>query len=459
MTISDSFLIAGKQLGVFITIVFLMFTGHQSLPYHSVLAIMLLIPSFVDAFCLSIPTTIRLATDVYSSLQRIQGFLGSHPNLPPDLQHTHENQTVETNYQSFENKAGKSNVKHDPKKLLRVKVRLNDENISPKMPYLKLNDVTCKLPSIVTTSLKPENSNNSLLLNYITVNISERGLLLITGPVGSGKSSLLACALDGELLVTNGSVECSGNLAYVSDSPWIFPGTIRENILFGLPYNEEWYLKTVEACQLEMDFTFFPQGDMCRVGEHGATVSGGQRARIALARAVYSKADLYLLDDPLSSLDAKVAGRIFKYCLRSLLADRIVLLTTTTSSYLKEADYIVKLKNGVIVAKGNFDSVKHAFTDIEFGDDQRNVTSADSHLESFHGNPAEEVEQSERMSESYKEAEEDRETGNVSFKVYVDYFLNGAPGFVLFLVAFVFFSGQGKLVAMEGIVTRETLRV
>ena len=136
--------------------------------------------------------------------------------------------------------------------------------------------------------------------------------------------------------------------------PWLFPGTIRENILFGLPYNEDKYLKTVKACELEMDLKVFPDGDMSRVGEHGATVSGGQRTRISLARAVYSQADVYLLDDPLSSLDAKVAENIFKNCLQGLLANRIILLTTPTARFLQEADYVVKLQRGSNCGSGKF---------------------------------------------------------------------------------------------------------
>ena len=136
--------------------------------------------------------------------------------------------------------------------------------------------------------------------------------MLICGGVGSGKSSLLESIL-GELLVTDGVVNYSRKLAYVSDAPWVFPGTIRENILFGLSYNESKYNKIVKACQLEKDFANFPEHDLTRIGEHSATVSGGQRTRIGLARAVYSEAHIYLLDDPLSSLDINVAENVFRF--------------------------------------------------------------------------------------------------------------------------------------------------
>ena len=177
-------------------------------------------------------------------------------------------------------------------------------------PYLNLHEVTCKLPSPVKRQSSENNSTE--ILDDVTFNVTTPGLVLVCGPVGSGKSSLLATILGGELIVTNGSVKYSGTLAYVSDIPWVFPGTIRENILFGLPYNEKLYAEIIRACQLERDFKKFPQMDLALIGEHGATLSGGQRTRIALARAVYSQADIYLLDDPLSSLDAQVAENVFR---------------------------------------------------------------------------------------------------------------------------------------------------
>ena len=275
-----------------------------------------------NAVSWALPTTAYVVTSIYSSIQRIQYLL--------------ERSYCDSNKKSV-NAAGTRKIKTDGK------------YIFPRTPTLNFSDVTGKLPPIIT--LSELNYMNVPLLNYVTLNVSVPGLVLITGPVGSGKSSLLTCVLDGELHVTNGVVKHTGSLAYVSDTPWTFPGIIRENILFGLPYKEQWYLQIVESCQLKKDFKTFPQGDLSRIGEHGATVSGGQRTRIALARAVYSNADIFLLDDPLSSLDAKVAEHVFKKCLRGLLADRIVLLTTRTSHYLREANYIVKLKRGVIVAQ------------------------------------------------------------------------------------------------------------
>ena len=392
---------------------------------------MLLISELSNVICQTLPTTIPLVTNVVASLQRMQNFLENSHQLLTLCQDSLNNHKEFDSAFHLSNKRGK---------------KTNEKGL-PRIPYLNFYDVTCKLPSPLITSLAPT-FKNVTLLNYITFNVSQRGLVLITGPVGSGKSSLLACVLDGELLITNGTVKYSGNLAYVSDTPWVFPGTIRENILFGLPYNVEWYLQTVKACQLEKDFMVLPQGDLSRIGEHGATVSGGQRTRIALARAVYSKADIYLLDDPLSSLDATVSENIFKNCLRGLLADRIVLLTTRTTRYLKEADYIVKLKGGVIVAQGNFNEIKEEFSEIECGPGKPSVSSAEGHTDQK--NACEEMVQSEKMGEILREAKEYREIESVSNHDYWEFFVNGASPIILLLVALVYLVGQGKLINNTG---------
>ena len=408
-------------MGTFLTIILLLFTSSESLPVQTILAVLFLGRRLSTLASWSLPQTGFVFINIYSSLQRIQNLLErSHWNSNSKLSvHATEAQKDET----------------------------NAEPIFPRAPSLNFCDVTSKLPPMITSS--ELNYKNVPLLNYVTLNVSEPGLVLITGSVGSGKSSLLTCVLDGELQVTNGIVKHTGSLAYVSDTPWAFSGTIRENILFGLPYKEDWYLQTVEACQLKKDFKTFPQGDLSRIGEHGATVSGGQRTRIALARAVYSNADIFLLDDPLSCLDAKVGKLIFEKCVRGLLADRIVLLTTSTSCYLSEADYIVNLKRGVIVAQGNFELMGKEFSNAKFDGDHDDVVSDFDNVgysEIDHHYSLDKIDQSEATEEMLQEAKEDREVGNLSLKVYWKYFVNGTSTFMLLLMVLFFVSGQGKII-------------
>ena len=179
----------------------------------------------------------------------------------------------------------------------------------------------------------------------------------MTGPVGSGKSSLLH-AISGEILVASGKVEVEGKIAYVSQSAWIFSGTVRDNILFGNEFKEEKYQRVINACALKDDMTKFPQGDLTQLGERGVSLSGGQKARVSLARAVYYDAEIYLLDDPLSAVDNKVGKHIFEKCIRGLLSDRLKILVTHQLQYTNKADYIVVLKGGTIAQSGTFDQMQ-----------------------------------------------------------------------------------------------------
>ncbi len=136
-------------------------------------------------------------------------------------------------------------------------------------------------------------------------------LLGVVGPVGSGKSSLLMALLGEMPIIKSGKVQVNGSVFYVSQEPWIFSATIKENILFGKEYEANKFDKIVDACSLTEDFINLPNGKETFIGEKGANLSGGQRARISLARALYSDCDIYLLDDPLSAVDANVARSLY----------------------------------------------------------------------------------------------------------------------------------------------------
>ena len=141
-----------------------------------------------------------------------------------------------------------------------------------------------------------------------------RGMkVAICGTVGSGKSTLLSSIL-GEIPKLGGTVKVSGSKAYVPQTPWILTGNVRENILFGNPYDTERYEKTVQGCALIKDFELFASGDLTEIGERGINMSGGQKQRIQIARAVYQDADIYLLDDPFSAVDAHTGTQLFKVC-------------------------------------------------------------------------------------------------------------------------------------------------
>ncbi|XP_044751806.1 ATP-binding cassette subfamily C member 4-like [Coccinella septempunctata] len=190
-------------------------------------------------------------------------------------------------------------------------------------------------------------------LKNISISVRRGELLGIIGPVGSGKSSLLETVL-GELVITSGTKIVNGSVSYASQEPWVFGASVRQNILFGSEYNKKRYNEVVRVCSLEKDFQQFPEGDLSLVGDRGASLSGGQKARINLARAVYRDADIYLLDDPLSAVDIHVSKHLYEQCINGYLKDKARILVTHQVHHLKNADNIIILQNGSIVSQGTF---------------------------------------------------------------------------------------------------------
>jgi ABC-type multidrug transport system fused ATPase/permease subunit len=196
---------------------------------------------------------------------------------------------------------------------------------------------------------------NKTVLRDINFSATKGELSCIVGMVGAGKSSFLQSIL-GDLWKIKGEVEVHGMTAYVSQSPWIMNATVRENIVFGYRYDSNFYEKTVKACALLDDFAQLPDGDETVVGERGISLSGGQKARVALARAVYARADIYLLDDCLSAVDSHVGRHIIDNVLgpKGLLASKTRILATNSIPVLVESDYICLLKDGEIAEKGTY---------------------------------------------------------------------------------------------------------
>ena len=165
-----------------------------------------------------------------------------------------------------------------------------------------------------TDSLISDNGQCSaqFALKDIDLTVPEGSLTAIVGVVGSGKSSLLSAML-GNLPLSSGSIKLKGKVAYVSQQSWIQNLSLRDNILMGKPYEEERYRKTLWACALEADLKILTNGDQTEIGENGINLSGGQKQRVAMARAVYSDADIILMDDPLSAVDAHVGQHLFEH--------------------------------------------------------------------------------------------------------------------------------------------------
>ncbi|CAB4302935.1 unnamed protein product [Prunus armeniaca] len=201
-------------------------------------------------------------------------------------------------------------------------------------------------------------------LRYVNLEVQREQKVAVCGPVGAGKSSLLYAVL-GEMPKISGAVDAFGTIAYVSQISWIQSGTVRDNILYGKPMDKNKYEKTINACALDKDINSFDRGDLTEIGQRGINLSGGQKQRIQLARAVYSDADIYLLDDPFSAVDAHTAAILFHDCVMGALAKKTVILVTHQVEYLPEVDNILVMQGGQITQSGSYESLLTAGTAFE----------------------------------------------------------------------------------------------
>ncbi|KAF9968069.1 hypothetical protein BGZ70_006870 [Mortierella alpina] len=215
------------------------------------------------------------------------------------------------------------------------------------------------------------NSPQKTILSDITMTLHRDELLAIVGPVGCGKSSFCMALLQ-EMPLVSGSLifgdgqpneDCQGvrrrpiSMSYSAQSPWNIAGSIKSNILFGSKFDQERYDSVIRACDLTRDLTLFPQGDATLIGEKGVILSGGQRARVSLARAAYRDSDVYILDDPLSAVDPKVGRALFDNCINGLLKNKARVLVTHQLQYIKDCENVIVIEQGKITHKGSVDQV------------------------------------------------------------------------------------------------------
>jgi ABC-type multidrug transport system fused ATPase/permease subunit len=190
-------------------------------------------------------------------------------------------------------------------------------------------------------------------LHDINMVIPRGKLVAIVGPVGTGKTSLLE-GMIGEMRKTAGTVTFGGTVGYCPQSAWIQNATIRENIIFGRPFEDARYWAAVRASCLEPDLDMLPHGDMTEVGEKGISLSGGQKQRLNLCRAIYCDADVQIYDDPLSALDAHVGRAVFQNVLLNARPDRTRVLVTHALHFLPQVDYIYTLVAGRVAEHGTY---------------------------------------------------------------------------------------------------------
>ncbi|RWR86222.1 ABC transporter C family member 3-like protein [Cinnamomum micranthum f. kanehirae] len=262
----------------------------------------------------------------------------------------------------------------------------------------------------------------------------------VCGTVGSGKSSLLSCIL-GEVPKISGTITLSGTKAYVAQSPWIQSGKIEENILFGKEMDQERYESVLEACSLKKDSEVLSFGDQTVIGERGINLSGGQKQRIQIARALYQDADIYLLDDPFSAVDAHTGTHLFKECILGLLGSKTVIYVTHQVEFLPAADLILVVRDGRITQAGKYDDILNSGADfvelvsahklaLSVIDSMGTVPVPDSEKEEDKreekSNKTEEIVKQEQLVQ-----EEEREKGRVGLSVYWNYLTTSYKGFLV----------------------------
>ncbi|XP_048056290.1 multidrug resistance-associated protein 4 [Megalobrama amblycephala] len=289
-------------------------------------------------------------------------------------------------------------------------------------------------------------------LQNVSFTVKPGQLLAVIGPVGAGKSSLLSTVL-AELPAEKGVIKVKGELTYASQQPWVFPGTIRSNILFGKELQPQRYERVLRACALKRDMELLPDGDLTVIGDRGATLSGGQKARVNLARAVYQDADIYLLDDPLSAVDAEVGRHLFEQCICGILKEKPRILVTHQLQYLKAADQILVLKEGHMVASGTFSELQQSgvdFTSLLKKDEEEEVgsekgeaprsprrrTISQNSVRSHSSSVLSVKDESDQLPVDHVHTmvEETRSEGTIGFRMYWKYFRAGANVFMLILL-------------------------
>ena len=427
-------------MATLLSVIALMLTGQSLTPVNVFMLI-----SFINVLRVSCSVLLAYGFldtyDAYASLGRIEKFLLLE-NVPALSSHQVEDATSNSERNSAKLNGCSSFLQHQGEM---------EEDKEVCVDEIKALDRTATL-FVSCLTYKQEKREDEFILQDIEFTASSESLTVITGPVGSGKSTLLS-AIAGEVPEKNGHIRWKGTLVYVPQIAWVFSGTIRENILFGEQYDEAKYNRIIEACALTEDIKQFPECDQTVVGQRGEVLSGGQRARVSLARAIYADADLYLLDDPLSAVDFKVGQHIFEKCIKGLLGQKTRVVTSHQEQLMKEADNVIVLYKGRVLGQGTFTELKETGilnTTVDPLYKKLNINKSGNSFDK--GNEVEDdaFDSCDRTVPLTNEAkglqisEEDREIGVVSSKLYWNYFRSGMHPLLIVALFLLFLVTQGR---------------
>ncbi|VVC32361.1 ABC transporter type 1, transmembrane domain,ABC transporter-like,P-loop containing nucleoside triphosphate [Cinara cedri] len=424
----QSFRLIHTKMSFFISILVYMMLGNNVtakkvfvvLMYYNIMSIMTVI----------FPQGIVMLADMLISVKRIQNFL------------LNDEKMKQITSQKAQDKSTNG-----------VKLsKINGENAAINNKIIENHTQKSNDYGIVATNASAKwienQSENSL--NNINLTVRPGRLVAIIGPVGAGKSSLFQAILQ-ELPLSKGNISIRGVVSYASQESWLFNASVQQNILFGSPMNKERYKEVIDVCALKTDFVQLPFGDKSIVGERGVSLSGGQKARINLARAVYKQADIYLLDDPLSAVDTLVGQHLFDKCIKGYLKDKSCILITHQVQYLTSVDHIVLMENAHILAEGSYQELRASnlgFTKLlefskESDGETNNKNESHLYLEVPLVSPLkdsmlsisssiDENGKCDKANEEPVEIAESRSFGNVSREVYFSYITAGGNAFRIF---------------------------
>ncbi|KAL6254639.1 hypothetical protein P5V15_013946 [Pogonomyrmex californicus] len=434
--VTMSFIIFTTRMSLFITVLAYVLFGNK-ITAEKVFMITAYYNILRTTMTVFFPQGITQVAEAMVSIRRLQKFLMYDEVTTPAIEATKVNSN-----EKLKGKNKKNIIENNKKNV----IENNKENMKENSKdYVRENQPIDHHISIENGNAKWLDYEREDTLQNINIKVRPGELIAVVGQVGAGKTSLLNVILK-ELRLQEGSIQINGKIAYASQEPWLFAGSVRQNILFGRKMDQIRYDRVTKVCQLKRDFSLLPYGDKTIVGERGISLSGGQRARINLARAVYADADIYLMDDPLSAVDAHVGKHMFEECIDKYLRGKTRILVTHQLQYLRNVGRIIVLKDGAIQAEGTYDEL--GSMGVDFGRLLENQPKADEKSSRPPSAPASRSNSrtgsitslssfmtTDASKQEPDEVAEMRSTGNVSGKVYSGYFRAGGNWCIIFIVA------------------------
>ena len=384
----------------------------------------LVIPMF------NLPHFIRFYFETIISLVRIETFLSykeSDDNQIKYLSPENEYAIIIDNVDfGVENKIEEKDLFLNKKEEENVKLKINspenNENQNTK------NIIFEDKPIPIINNKNKSEEKIVTLLKGVNFKIKKREHIGIIGEVGSGKTCLLNSIIN-NLAVLNkkdldGNIQLSGKVSFVSQNSWILNDTIEQNILFFKPMDREKYNKVISICQLEPDLLIFPQGDQTEIGEKGVNLSGGQKARMAIARAVYNDSDIYVFDDPLSALDAYVGMNLFNQVFNDYLKDKTIIISTHALQYVSYFDRIYYIHQGQIKFNGEPKDIENQQFYQEFKAAQENKKNEDKQNEEDNNRQKEKKDKDKKEEQIIRKSDISQKDGEkISLKLFMTFIM------------------------------------